>query len=321
MIEANQTRYLVVTIDTEVDHDVRWRIADPPRFSSVTEGIPQVFSPLFEAHRVVPTYLLSPEVIEDPVCVKTLRRLGGRAELGTHLHVDFIEPNRSLFRHNMAGQQPTATQAQSTIEVETEKLQNLTTAFADAFGFRPTAFRCGRYGMSPATLGLLVQLGYKVDSSVTPGLCWEYEEGRVDYRHWSHEPAWIQTPAGTILELPLSIRPASRLSPMLRGWSALPRWITMTRLFERVAGYQWLRPSWNTGEDLIRYAKESTDRILVLMLHSTEVMVAASPYAQSSQDVERIVRAMDALFGNWRASGYRFCSMTEAADHVQRNGG
>ena len=313
-------RYLVVSIDTEIDHDEEWRIADPPAFSSIVDGIPRLLAPLFKRHQVVPTYLLSPEVIEDPECIAVLRRLGSAAEMGTHLHLDFIEPDRRLFRHNMAGQRAAAIQAQCSLEVEMRKMENLTRAFSDAFGFQPRSFRAGRFGIGPHTLEILARLGYLVDSSVTPGLRWKYAEGLIDHRQWSQQPAWVYTAAGAILELPLSIRPASRLSPIIREIPLLPRRFVSTRLFERVAGYRWLRPSWNGGEDLIRYTEQSSEEILVLMFHSTEIIPGASPYAQLSEDVQRIIQSMDALFRYWRDAGHAFCSMIEAAEHVKRDG-
>jgi hypothetical protein len=314
-------RHLIVTIDTEVDYDSQWRISNPTAFSSVLKGIPGALTPLFERHGVIPTYLLSPEVIEEPACVRVLRELGGRAELGTHLHPEFIEPERRLFRHNMGGQQALAVQRQYPADVEAGKLEQLTARFSEAFGRQPTAFRAGRYGMSGETLRILAELGYAVDSSVTPGLTWDYDGAVVDYQDWAPGPAWIETASGRILELPISIRPAGRLASMARALPIIPRRVKATRVFERLAGYQWLRPSWNTGNDLVRFAQESPEQMLVLMLHSTEIIAGASPYAASSGDVRRIVGAMDTLFAYWKASGHGFCSMTDAANYVQETAG
>ncbi len=319
-IGSNGTRYLIVTIDTEIDQDPHWRIANPPTFSSVVDGIPRVLSPLFERYGVVPTYLLSPEVIEEPACVRMLRCLPGRIELGTHLHVDFIEPERRLFRHNMGGCRAAAVQKHCSANIEKQKLENLTKAFVAAFGFGPTAFRCGRYGMSDATLGILAELGYQIDSSVTPGLFWKYDGEVVDFRGWSQQPVWVKTAGGSILELPLSIRPASWLSPILRDLPMFPQRAMANRLLEQIAGYRWLRPSWSSGKELVRYVQEDSESFLVLMLHSTEVIAGASPYAISSKGVRRIVEAMRTLFSFWTDAGYSFCSMTDAVRLVRTSG-
>jgi len=310
-------RWLIVTIDTEVDCDRRWRVSNPPAFRSVTEGIPRLLTPLFEAHGVAPTYLLSAEVIEEPACVAVLRRLDARTELGTHLHAEFVEPQRRLFRGTMGGAVHGALQRQYPRDVEATKLERLTRLFEEAFGRRPTAFRAGRYGMSEDTLAILARLHYRADSSVTPGLRWDYPEGVVDYRGWSTRPTWVDTAAGSILELPISIRPASWLAPIVGGWPPSARAVA-TRLVGRAAGYRWLRPSWADGEELVRWVEESADEVLVMMLHSTEVVPGASPYAATPADVRRIVGAMETLFHHWRARGQGFCTMTNAAVHLSR---
>lgn len=305
-------RYLLVTIDTEVDKDPAWRIAAPPAFTSVTYGVPEIFTPLFRRHSVRPTYLLSYEVLEDEASFQVLSGLGDEAELGTHLHTEFVPPGRRLFLHNMAGQSCYAIQAQLPPEIEGAKLANLTELFRKSFGYAPVSFRAGRYGMSPATLALLAKLGYLVDSSVTPGLCWNYPEGVIDYRNSRREHHWLETPNGPLLELPISVMPGGTLAPLVRDLPALPG-----RFIRRILGarsqYLWLRPSWGTGEDLIRYVKRSNERFLVMMLHSMEVIPGASPYASNREQVGRIVSAMDHLFAYAKHTGVSFCTMAEAA--------
>lgn len=308
-------RCLLVTIDTEVDKDPQWRIAQPVSFRSVTEGLPRVFSPLFDRYGVIPTYFLSPEVLEEPECMAVLQSLGDRAELGTHLHSEFIEPERRLFRANMAGQRADALQKQYSRAVEAAKLRNLTRQFRDRLGYAPTAFRAGRYGISDSTLEILAGLGYLVDSSVTPGLRWDYREGVVDFRSWQAAPTWVDTAAGRLLEMPISIRPGSPIARWVRDFP--PRLESLVRrLVGSRASYQWLRPSWVSGAALIAYVKVSQERFLNLMLHSIEVVPGASPYSRSSAEVQRILDAMDALFEYCAAQGYQFSGITEAARRV-----
>jgi hypothetical protein len=306
--------YLLVTIDTEVDKDQHWVTSNPVRFTSVTHGIRHVLSPLFEKYQVKPTYLLSPEVIEESSCAKVLRDLEEKAELGTHLHSEFVAPEREFNRQNMAGKLAHTIQKQYPREVEAEKLINLTRLFRETFGYAPTAFRAGRYGLSSDTFDILVESGYKVDSSVTPGLFWDYEEGAVDFRSWSGDAQWVTKDKGRILELPVSIRPANRLSPIMRDASLKLK--KGSRLFQRLAPYQWLRPSWHSGSELIRYVQTATEKVLVLMFHSIEIIPGASPYARTEHDVQRILHALDELFGWCAERDYKFCGMTEMVDYV-----
>lgn len=304
---------LIVSIDTEIDADPYWRISTPPAFTSITKGVPDVFTPLFERYGVRPTYLLSPEIIEDEECVEVLKRLGPEVELGTHLHAEFIEPERSLFTHNMAGKHHNALQRQYEPQVEREKLRNLTKAFERAFGYKPLSHRAGRFGRSEHTLGFLAGLGYKVDSSVTPGVLWELEEGRLDYRKNLDVPSWVKTSEGSILDLPVSIRPGSGLAPYFRDIRPLR---PLSRLLGRVSRYEWLRPGYSSASDMIRFAQESPNEILVLMMHSVEVIPGASPLSNTPERTKNIIDALDALFESCRSSGIGFCKMSESAELV-----
>jgi hypothetical protein len=312
MGRAQQERYLLVTLDTEVDKDPSWRIASPPSYKSVTHGVPELFTPLFRRHGVRPTYLLSGEVLEDDASCRVLAQLGDEAELGTHLHVDFVHPGRRLFPENMAGESANGIQAELGAPTEWAKIATITELFASRFGYAPVSFRAGRYGMSSSTLSLLAELGYLVDSSVTPGLRWNYREGVIDFRKSPRSEQWLHTTAGRILELPVSVRPGSPLAPFIHQVPGLPGRV-IRRLLGARGDFLWLRPSWSSGDDLIRYVQQSSERFLVMMLHSMEVIPGASPYAHDEEGARRILSAMDQLFAYCAKTGIRFCTMAEAA--------
>jgi hypothetical protein len=313
----NGQRFLCVTLDTEVDRDPLWRISNPVSFSSITRGIPELLTPLFRKYGVKPTYLLSAEVMEDAESVTVLAELQhrGAAELGTHLHAEFVEPQRTLFRESMAGLHADATQNQLSAGLEEEKLQNLTTSFARSFGQRPTAFRAGRFAMGEHTLPILAKLGYCVDSSVTPGIYWDYPEGVVDYRRSNVEPEWRAFGEKKVLELPVSIRPQGPLAPFVRDLPNFSRRAVL-KLSGRFTDYCWLRPSFSSGAEMIAVKKSSSLPFMVMMLHSMELIPKASPYAQTEADVHRILQNMEQFFVHCVEDGVQFVSMTEAASHV-----
>jgi hypothetical protein len=310
-------RYLVVTLDTEVDKDRTWRVADPASFDSVCVGIPELLTPLFDEFEVVPTYLLSAEVIEDPAAASVLRGLGDRAELGTHLHAEFVAPQRRLHRGNMSGEAADAVQLEYPSDVEQAKLEALTNLFQATFGYRPTSFRAGRFALSRSTLGFLAGLGYRVDSSVTPGVRWRFPHGVVDYAGWTSAPSWQAVGGGEILELPVAIQvPNPRLTHFV---NRLP--MPLQRVARKLAGPRarpaWLRPSWASGPQLVEYVEHAPDRILVLMFHSMEVIPGASPYAETEEDVARIICSLRHLFEHCVRHGISFCGLTEAAAYTR----
>ena len=145
---------LAISLDTECDKGPEWRVRRPLAFRNVVEGVPERLQPLFERHGIRPTYLLSPVVLRDDASVTLFRDLDGSAELGTHLHAEFIEP-----RASMDAERTEAFQGELPPFVEYGKLLNLTALFCKRFGHPPTSFRAGRYGLGRRTLRFLEQLG------------------------------------------------------------------------------------------------------------------------------------------------------------------
>jgi hypothetical protein len=308
------TRKLVISIDTEVDKDRRWRISEPPAFESVRAGVPGLLTPLFERHGAIPTYLLSPEILEDPPSLEVLAALGEAAELGTHLHGDLIDPGGRAAAE-LAGRDPDTVQRSYGRALEAEKLARLTQRFEDRLGYRPTAFRAGRYGIGEHSFELLAELGYAVDSSVTPHLLWRYGTETLDFREWTAQPRVLGTAAGDLVELPISIRPGG---PLAAAAQAAPELVGRVagRLLGRRARHLWLRPSWESGEALVDYVEAADERVLVLMFHSIEVIPGASPYCADRDDVDRLLAALDHLLAHCRRAGIEFSGMTAAAAEV-----
>src|SRR5258707_2132156 len=161
-----QRVFLCVTIDCECDKGPGWRSQLPMRFDAVSEGIARRLSPLFAHHRAKPTYLLSSEVIRDAASRSILASLSGSRELGTHLHGEYVETDGPI------AQVTSDFQRDYPLDVERHKLGLLTEQFRSAFGERPRSFRAGRFGIGTHTVPLLEELGYEVDSSVTPFVDW-----------------------------------------------------------------------------------------------------------------------------------------------------
>jgi hypothetical protein len=233
--------------------------------------------------------------MEDDDSVSVLKAIHHRAELGTHLHSDFVAPDRRLTPRNMAGRLAATPQSALAPHIERRKLENITSLFHERFGYRATSFRAGRFALGAHTYSHLAALGYIVDSSVTPGIVWNYDGHLVDYRGWSTQPRWIETEAGRILELPLAIRQGGRFAKRLDYGRSLPRRVARFVLGER-ARMVWLRPSFFTGSTMVRYVQLSTDALLVVMLHSVEIVPGSSPYARTRRDVVRIVDGLKELF-------------------------
>lgn len=303
--------FLVVSIDCECDKGPAWRSRRPLAFDGIREGIGARLQPLFEKYDAKPTYLLSPEVTRHDASVDLLASLGDRAELGTHLHGEYAEPN--AFEPDVT----TVFQRDYPREIELKKLQNTTDSFARAFGRKPTSFRAGRFGIGAHTLGILAGLGYLVDSSVTPFMRWSDRgttfsfAGAPTQPYVPDEAAPEKIGRSRILEVPITIRPrvANRI-PAIR----------------RFVEPRWLRPSRSSGSQMIAVAREeiahaaSKERgapvVLNAMFHNVEVIAGASPYAATEGQARAILGRVETLLAFAKNEHIRTIGLTETRDVV-----
>lgn len=285
--------YLCISIDCECDKGPGWRTKKPLGFCGISQGIRDRLQPLFRRFRAKPSYLLSPEIMRDAQALEILADLDGDAELGTHLHGEFAEPDAF---------EPAVTsvfQCHYDRETERRKLEYLTNLFRSSFGRLPRSFRAGRFGIGGHSLRLLQDLGYTVDSSVTPNKDWSRVGApAASFRQAPTQPYWpvLNDPgraapqAGTLLEVPVTIRP-SRLAgiPLIGRW-AEPRWLRPTR--GSVGGLVAV-----AREEIGHARSAGADRPIILncMFHNVEVIPGASPYAKNETEAGGILKRLAGL--------------------------
>lgn len=276
-----------ITIDTEIDKSRDWSVAQDAEFEGIHRGIHGILHPLFVENGVFPVYFLSNEVLADDELCSVFRayQATNMAELGTHLHFEAAGP---LAIGDIAGRKLDGVQAQLSAADERLALTWLTDTYKLRFSQHPISFRAGRYGLSRNSIALLAELGYKVDSSATPGLAWEYVVGKnkyfTDYRRaptmpYECAPNCPSEPGTSgILQIPITIEKAPlgvlELARLAMGKSR--RWI-------------WARPMFASKRELLKIIKASAARqnpsdIIVMMFHNMEIIPCKSPYC-STQDV------------------------------------
>lgn len=285
--------YLCVSIDTECDKGPKWRSQKPMSFEGVHEGVARRLQPLFDAHGAKPTYLISSEVLRDERCLETFRKLSSSSscELGTHLHGEYAEPDawepdvtRDFQRDYDAG-------------VEKQKLTYLTDQFIRAFQYQPHSFRAGRFGIGKSTIGILEDLGYSVESSVTPFMDWTSSGApgltfdgspTQPYRPDREEPG--RRGDAKLLEVPVTIR-----KRLLNAFPCIGKRVDP----------RWLRPTFTRGDALVRLAEDEIadarrsepGRPVVLnaMFHNVEIIPSASPYASAEPEARAILDRLGVL--------------------------
>lgn len=266
---------LIVSLDTECDKGPGWKVRQPLSFTNITQGVPERLQPLFELFGIKPTYLLSPEVLKDDACVEIFRSLKGRAELGTHLHAEFIDPYPDWGADNT-----NAFQSDFPPNIELQKLKNLTELFENKIAYRPTSFRAGRFGMSRHTLEFLEKLGYTVDSSVTPYTWWWRKRGEgvnflgaPDQPYYPSHNDYRKHGDMRLLEMPITI-----INPF---WDKFPtqfllainpinriQTIFLNTFFKNHLKCLWLRPTYSTAKEMLtvteyQYRKSKGDRTVI----------------------------------------------------------
>ena len=311
------TVFLSVSIDCECDKGPGWRSQRPLAFAGIHEGIVRRLQPLFARHGAKPTYLLSPEVIRDEASAEALAKLAGGgadAELGTHLHGEYAEPG--AFEPDVTS----VFQRDYTPDVERAKLGYLTDLFARAFGRKPASFRAGRFGIGSASLGILEDLGYAVESSVTPHMDWSSSGAKglsfvgAPTQPYHPDPrAPTRRGASKLLEVPVTIR---------------PRRINRLPVVGKLVDPRWLRPTRGTPGALVDLARDEIEDarardgdaakapvVLNAMFHNVEIIPGASPYAASEDEAAAILGRLEALLAFARREGIRVVGLSDLAAH------
>ena len=288
---------LVITIDTEPDCDKSWKRSVPLTFESVLIGIPQILRPIWTKFEIKPVYFVSPEIALNPQCCEILKReirLG--AEIGAHLHSEYIEPQKKY--ENFAGTRSKEFPcfAYST-EVEFEKIKNLTSLIEKNLGVRPVSYRAARYGADLDTIKSLERLGYKIDSSVTPHIDWSYQSG-PNHSMAPDQPYFISAdnlylPGNSkILEVPISISK--------KRFFLLPdKWFF----------HRWLRPTHMTFFEMklliSEFLKKYETPVLNMMFHSMEIIPGKTPFVKTALAQKAYLNKLEIIIAHLKEKGFQ----------------
>lgn len=158
----------IVFVDVEEEFDWRRPLSRQNRATTAMRAFPDAHR-RFADEGIGLACMVDHPVATDPAAVDILCRVveDGRSEIGAQLHAWVTPPfDEPLTRANSyPGNLPRA--------IEAAKIDTLTEVLTAAFDVRPRAYRAGRYGIGPATLALLAERGYRLDTSV---------RARYDYR-------------------------------------------------------------------------------------------------------------------------------------------
>jgi len=312
------TPLVFVTVDTEEDEWGAYTRRSPS--VSNVRRLP-AFQELCDRYGAQPTYFVNWPVGNDPEASDTLADLlgGGRCELGSHIHAwntppfgEWDGPDGSMLCNIPE-------------EAAREKLSAIHYRIQERFGVRPTTFRAGRWGMGSTVARVLVELGYEVDSSVTPLIDWT-REGGPDYRDAPLHPYWFSPQAlleadeeGELMEFPVSVgflrgdaRGRMRLREAAR--SNFPAAMGVVGALDRmgVAALRWLSPELSTSREMVRLAENLVARgstSLHFTLHSPSLVPGLTPFVRSERESLRFLKRIEAFLDYAAGEGFRFATL------------
>ncbi|MDT7879246.1 MAG: hypothetical protein RQ990_00110 [Candidatus Hydrothermia bacterium] len=295
-------KFFIISIDTECDKDKNWKVIKPLSFIGVYEGV-NILEKIFDKYNIRAVYLLSPEVIYDEKSVLIFKDLLKKnVELGTHLHGEFIEPNK---KENIEYANEYTSDYED--EIEFEKLKNLTELFIKTFHFNPISYRAGRFSISNRTYKFLKILNYKVDSSVAPFS----KISDIDHTDKPDYPYFVNG----ILEVPITVYSRNpKLYKIFRN-SKLYNFRFFRRIFNKFFGNIWVRPSNYNFEEMKfaieKYERKYKDRkiFINIMFHNVEVIENLSPY-----DSKFLLKNLEMIIIYLTEKGYKNIRLMDVYD-------
>ncbi|MDX2222404.1 MAG: polysaccharide deacetylase family protein [Rhodospirillaceae bacterium] len=291
-IPASADPMLLVVVDAEEEFD--WSVLSRD-FRSVKNIDYQILAQrIWNEYGVVPTYLVDYPVVDDDRASQTLMAFmeQGLCDIGAQLHAWVTPPfdEQVNLANSYSGNLP--------VDCERAKIVSLTERIAQRFARRPTVFRAGRYGFGPRTADLLIEAGYKIDTSVVPATSFT-EQGGPDFTDAPQALHWLGD-SRALLEIPLSVGvvgalagvPRSLLRYAFSSWSRrmhLSGLLARSGLLERIR----LTPegiSLNEAKRVTRALLSRGVRLFCLNYHSSSLMPGANPYVRTEHDQQQFLK-------------------------------
>jgi len=295
----------LITIDTEGDN--AW--SAPPVALTRNSKFLGRFQTLCESYGFKPTYLTNFEMARCPDFREfgrdLLRRKTG--EIGMHLHAWNSPPLVPLTANDVR-------YCPYLIEyperIMREKILAMTELLEDTFGRKMVSHRAGRWGFNATYAKLLIEMGYRVDCSVTPHVSWRRQlgdptqSGGTDYRGFPELPYMLdlddisQKGNSSLLEIPMTImNNRTGVTRMVEPWLR-PGTGPFRFLNKLSPAVSWLRPNGRNLREMLSILENAGDRehdCVEFMLHSSELMPGGSKFFPGDKDIEHLYEELEQL--------------------------
>jgi hypothetical protein len=310
-----------ITIDTEED---QWGYCVPAETSVDNVAMIPMLQKLFDRYGALPTYLVNYPAVSNEASLRVIREIldSGRCGIGAHCHPWNTPPLR---------EEPTSFNSMLCNlpeELIGEKLQTVHRAVIDAFGTVPISFRAGRWGFGEAVARCIHDLGYRIDTSVTPFTDWtdcggpDFTRAPTDRYCFRPDNILAPDPDGGLLEVPPTV---GFLQSDFRRCFAFRKRIASSPFLKyrllgvldtlRLLNFRWLSPEMCTGADMVALAKTFIRRgctFLNMTFHSTSIVPGLGPFVRTKDDLVRFLESIEVFLRFARDTGCRFALLDEA---------
>ena len=283
----DQKPLLMVTVDTEAEFD--WKGPSRRAVGVRSASCQRRAQRIYDRFGVRPTYAVDYPIGSNPDGYGPIRDIyeSGGCLIGAHLQPWDTPPFTEFLSdlNSFPGNLPT--------ELEATKLACLTDTIAANIGVRPRIYKAGRYGVGPATAGILERLGYEIDVSVQPATDLSHSFG-PDFTRCGADPYWFGNQS-RLFEIPLSIGHAGllgRYGPSLQKFLRRPKIESLhfpglfarLRLLDRIT----LTPEGVTLSEqkrLVRAMLRRGHRVFHLTYHAPSLLPGNTPYVHTEADL------------------------------------
>lgn len=279
-----------ITIDTEWDRTTNK--TDPIAVKNLSK-IP-LFQELCDKYNINPIYFCTYEVLNDTTFIAYLsdRVKKYKVEIGAHLHPWSNPP--FPYGDPIEERKHTSFPHEYPLEIFYKKLRTLTKTIKKQFNISPISYRAGRFGFIKEHIPYLEQLGYKVDSSITPYIShtnvtgWK-TKGRDFSTYTTLSPQTLTYKDSSILEIPLTIISLESIFGKI-----------INKILRKKRRQFWFRiyPKTELSDllKIISYVQAKHIDTLVFMIHSNEFHPNTNPYFTTPKQQQKLFQLLEAFF-------------------------